>query len=77
MLTLDPARRISAEEALRHPYLTDYHRPESEPIAAGPFNFDYERHNLAVEDIKSASWRRLFRGLLPVVAVLHCGSDGD
>lgn len=41
MLALDPCHRISAEEALRHPYLADLHDPDDEPIAL-PFDEDLE-----------------------------------
>ena len=30
LLTMDPDRRISAEEALAHPYLANYADPEDE-----------------------------------------------
>jgi serine/threonine protein kinase len=30
LLDFDPARRISVEEALGHPYLAQYHEPDDE-----------------------------------------------
>ena len=33
MLRLDPQERISAEEALQHPYMRMYHDPTDEPVA--------------------------------------------
>ena len=35
MLVLNPAKRISVHDALRHPYLAALHDPASEPAAAG------------------------------------------
>lgn len=39
MLTLDPQERISAEEALQHPYMKMYHDPTDEPIAMERFDW--------------------------------------
>src|SRR3954462_12460248 len=33
LLSFNPVKRISVEEALRHPYLEPYHDPEDEPEA--------------------------------------------
>lgn len=43
MLTLHPKERLTAEEALKHPYLSKYHDPEDEPICIPAFNFDFEK----------------------------------
>jgi len=44
MLTFDPARRISVEDALEHPFMHDYHDEKDEPIGVPPpaelFAFD-------------------------------------
>lgn len=32
MLAFDPAKRISCEEALAHPYLAVWHDPTDEPV---------------------------------------------
>ena len=42
MLVLDPARRITVEEALAHPYLESLHDEVDEPCAESPFTFDFE-----------------------------------
>lgn len=42
MLCLDPAKRITVEEALTHPYLKVWHDPADEPICASKFDFKFE-----------------------------------
>lgn len=42
MLAFDPAKRISCEEALAHPYLAVWHDPSDEPICQKPFDFSFE-----------------------------------
>ncbi|KAJ3128646.1 Mitogen-activated protein kinase [Nowakowskiella sp. JEL0407] len=42
MLAFDPAKRISAEDALKHPYLQSYHHPEDEPDCPSVFDFSFE-----------------------------------
>ncbi|ODQ77200.1 hypothetical protein BABINDRAFT_42140 [Babjeviella inositovora NRRL Y-12698] len=46
MLTLDPSQRITAEEALEHPYLNVWHDPSDEPVCTSKFDFSFE----SVED---------------------------
>lgn len=42
MLTLDHTRRITADEALDHPYLAAYHDAEDEPSHPKLFDFSFE-----------------------------------
>ncbi|KAF0523953.1 mitogen-activated protein kinase spm1 [Gigaspora margarita] len=39
LLTFDPAKRITVEEALDHPYLAVWHEPNDEPVCAKIFDF--------------------------------------
>ncbi|KAJ5805403.1 mitogen-activated protein kinase HOG1 [Penicillium pulvis] len=39
VLVWDPSQRISATEALSHPYASLYHDPEDEPVAGAPFDW--------------------------------------
>lgn len=41
MLKFDPLQRITAEEALNHPYLASLHDPEDEPTCE-PFDFSFD-----------------------------------
>ncbi|KAK4717845.1 hypothetical protein R3W88_016183 [Solanum pinnatisectum] len=52
MLTLDPTRRITVEEALAHPYLTKLHDAADEPVCPIPFSFDFEQQGIGEEQIK-------------------------
>jgi mitogen-activated protein kinase 1/3 len=46
MLVFDPAKRISVEEALAHPYMESLHNPEDEPTAGEVFDFSFEKLDL-------------------------------
>lgn len=45
MLTFDPQRRITVEEALEHPYLSIWHDPADEPVCNEKFEFSFESIN--------------------------------
>lgn len=53
MLDLDSETRITAEQALAHPYLTQYADPSDEPTAT-PFDQSFENMELSIPE-----WRRL------------------
>jgi len=60
MLNFDPAKRITCEEALNHPYLQVWHDPGDEPICATKFDFGFEDEDsiegmkrLIVEEVNS------------------------
>ncbi|KAF7966105.1 hypothetical protein HWV62_10210 [Athelia sp. TMB] len=60
MLCFDPAKRISCDEALRHPYLQAWHNPADEPICHKKFDFGFEEEDefegmkkLIVEEVTS------------------------
>ncbi|XP_057953851.1 mitogen-activated protein kinase 3 [Malania oleifera] len=52
MLTFDPTRRITVEEALSHPYLSRLHDVADEPVCPKPFCFDFEQPVLGEEQMK-------------------------
>ncbi|XP_031113098.1 mitogen-activated protein kinase 3-like [Ipomoea triloba] len=52
MLTFDPSKRITVEEALAHPYLAKLHDEADEPVCPVPFSFDFELQALGEEQIK-------------------------
>ncbi|XP_057449077.1 mitogen-activated protein kinase homolog NTF6 [Lotus japonicus] len=57
MLVFDPAKRITVEEALNHPYMSSLHEINEEPSCPAPFVFDFEQANLNEEDIKELIWK--------------------
>ncbi|KAI3772436.1 hypothetical protein L6452_03622 [Arctium lappa] len=52
MLTMDPTKRITVEDALDHPYLARLHDVADEPICLDPFSFEFEQQVLGEEQIK-------------------------
>lgn len=52
MLVLDTDKRITASEALAHPYFAQYHDPEDEPEAE-PYDQSFESRELEIEEWKS------------------------
>ncbi|KAJ1396662.1 Serine/threonine-protein kinase, active site [Sesbania bispinosa] len=57
MLTVDPTRRITVEQALAHPYLEKLHDVTDEPVCMEPFSFDFEQQHLDEEQIKEMIYR--------------------
>ena len=52
-LKYDPAERITAEEALNHPYFKDVHDPDDCPVFEGKIDFTFENDKgLTIERIK-------------------------
>lgn len=54
LLMFDPAKRITVEEALKHPYLKNLHLEEDEPTRdlVDPLDFEFEAHNLTMQQLK-------------------------
>ena len=55
MLTFNPQKRITVEQALAHPYLADLHFEEDEPSGemVSAFDFDFESYDLSKEEYKT------------------------
>lgn len=53
MLEFNPTKRITVEEALRHPYLADFHDSDDEPISSETADFQFENQDFSFEDLKS------------------------
>ncbi|VEU24101.1 DEKNAAC105325 [Brettanomyces naardenensis] len=52
MLVFDPKTRITAAQALEHPYLAPYHDPTDEPVAEERFDWSFNDADLPVETWK-------------------------
>ncbi|KAE9410963.1 putative MAP kinase [Gymnopus androsaceus JB14] len=55
-LAFDPQKRMTVDECLEHPYLSNYHDPSDEPSASplSPtyFDFDYHKEKLSKDQLK-------------------------
>jgi len=58
MLELDTDKRITAEQALAHPYLAQYADPTDEP-ASLPYDQTFEDHDLSVQEWKENLWHEM------------------
>ena len=77
LLELRPDRRCSADAALRHPYLADYHDPEEEPLCEDGFHFEFEKSDLDKETIRGLIRRAAsFVGTVPRGAEVHDVTGG-
>jgi len=72
LLAFNPVKRITVEDALKHPYLEPYHDPEDEPTADPIpeefFDFDKNKDNLTKEQLKRKMF--LFKTLFSIVLTL-------
>ncbi|XP_076369329.1 mitogen-activated protein kinase 1-like isoform X1 [Tachypleus tridentatus] len=66
MLTFNPHKRITVEEALAHSYFQEYYDPADEPVAEEPFRLDMELDDLPREKLKELVFEEtvLFKGKL-------------
>lgn len=51
MLVLDTDKRITASQALAHPYFAQYHDPDDEP-EADPYDQSFESRDLEIDEWK-------------------------
>ena len=80
LLAFNPVKRITVEEALKHPYLEPYHDPDDEPTADPIpeefFDFDKNKDNLTKEQLKRASFLALsVHALLLIIHSSHLPGD--
>nr|QIC53202.1 MAPK11 [Lethenteron camtschaticum] len=64
MLVLDTERRVTASQALAHPYLAQYHDPEDEPEAS-PFDESHENRLLSIDEIKQLAFEEIVNYVPP------------
>ncbi|KRX09132.1 Protein kinase-like domain [Pseudocohnilembus persalinus] len=55
LLCFDSKKRLTAAQALEHPYLTDFHLPEDEPTRqpVNPLEFEFDDYNLNKHQLKA------------------------
>jgi mitogen-activated protein kinase 1/3 len=65
LLAFNPVKRITVEEALKHPYLEPYHDPDDEPTAEPIpeefFEFDRNKEALGKDELKGLIWHEIMR----------------
>jgi len=59
MLVFDPKKRITATEALAHPYLAPYHDPDDEPVTDSTFDWSFTEMELSVDQWKMMMYQQL------------------
>jgi serine/threonine protein kinase len=79
LLAFNPVKRITVEDALKHPYLEPYHDPDDEPTADPIpeefFDFDKNKDNLTKEQLKRKSTSRVCIGSLLTFQSPHLPGD--
>jgi serine/threonine protein kinase len=59
MLQIHPRRRINVEDSLSHPFLSQLHSPEDEPVASEPFDFSFENEKLHRLRLQELIWKEV------------------
>ncbi|XP_074644397.1 mitogen-activated protein kinase 14A-like isoform X2 [Tubulanus polymorphus] len=68
LLELDPDKRMTAKEALAHPYLKQYHDPSDEP-SADPYDQSFENLDLNIPEWKSLVYKEIRSFVAPTSMV--------
>ncbi|KAG7820208.1 hypothetical protein KL919_001605 [Ogataea angusta] len=67
LLTFNPKKRITVEEALNHPYVSFYHEPNDEPVAEKIpddfFDFDKRKDELSLFELKKMLYDEIMEPL--------------
>ena len=61
MLTWDPDKRITVEGALEHPFMEEMHDPTDEPVTFPLKEFEFERSNIRLRELKKLIWEEVLR----------------
>jgi serine/threonine protein kinase len=61
LLQFDPAKRLTASEALSHPYLAAYHDAPEEDLPAAEIEMDFEQQSPTKEELRSLVWEEVLR----------------
>jgi p38 MAP kinase len=65
MLVFDPRTRIDATDALAHEYVSPYHDPTDEPVAAEKFDWSFNDADLPVDTWKVMMYSEIL-GNIPI-----------
>lgn len=61
MLQWDPDKRITAEDAVEHPYFAKLHDPFDEPVTFPVDEFDFERRDVNINQLRREIWAEVLR----------------
>eukprot|EP01059_Diplonema_ambulator_P008501 TRINITY_DN18139_c0_g1_i3.p1 TRINITY_DN18139_c0_g1~~TRINITY_DN18139_c0_g1_i3.p1 ORF type:complete len:372 (+),score=123.70 TRINITY_DN18139_c0_g1_i3:105-1220(+) len=61
MLVFNPAKRITASEALKHPYLAQLHDPNDEPECEDKFYWEKDSSDLTAEELREGLWEEILK----------------
>lgn len=60
MLAFDPRKRISVDEALKHPYLAGLHNPKKEYDCKTMFDFEFEKIEMTKQTLQDFMWEEIY-----------------
>lgn len=78
MLEIHPHKRMTVNEALKHPFFEQLHNPADEPVSSRPFDFSFEDEKLHRIRLQELIWQEVsaFRPSCFPVAPRRNESDG-
>jgi len=59
MLQIHPSKRITVEEALKHPFMAQLHTEEDEPVCEAPFDYSFEDEKLHRIRLQELIWEEV------------------
>jgi serine/threonine protein kinase len=75
LLAFDPAKRITIEGALEHPFMASLHNEDDEPCSDSQFHFEFETEELSRERVQELIWAEL-RKLHPSIPERYPSNGG-
>eukprot|EP00993_Chasmostoma_nieuportense_P001538 NODE_2410_length_1185_cov_48.139887_g2296_i0.p1 GENE.NODE_2410_length_1185_cov_48.139887_g2296_i0~~NODE_2410_length_1185_cov_48.139887_g2296_i0.p1 ORF type:complete len:364 (-),score=92.60 NODE_2410_length_1185_cov_48.139887_g2296_i0:87-1178(-) len=61
MLVFNPSKRITAEQALGHPYLSQLHDPTDEQVMGSEFTWEYDSQELKEAELRALLWAEILK----------------
>ena len=59
MLQIHPSKRITVEDALKHPFMAQLHTEEDEPVCDAPFDYSFEDEKLHRIRLQELIWEEV------------------
>ena len=61
MLTWNPDKRITVEQALEHPFMEKLHDPTDEPVTFPIDDFEFDREDIKLKELKDRLWEEVLK----------------